>query len=78
MSGDRTLVIPALSLNYVGDRLDSISLGGEEYLSTRYRHDTCFSMDDSCFECSECGFHDADVAPYEYNFCPGCGRRVEV
>jgi len=37
---------------------------------------TCYSELDDCWECSECGFHDAYVKPGWYSYCPNCGAKV--
>jgi predicted Zn-ribbon and HTH transcriptional regulator len=37
---------------------------------------SCYSEREDCWECSECGFHDAYVKPEWYSYCPRCGAKV--
>ena len=73
---DYTKVLPVISLNYTGESLDSIEVGDELYVHSRDDENTCHSLEDDYFLCSKCDFQDVNVAPYEYNYCPNCGRKV--
>lgn len=50
----------------------------QDGLWAQFRRDfkTCHSERTDCFECSECAFIDAYVAPDDFNYCPNCGARV--
>lgn len=45
-------------------------------LANKRYEPTCFSLDDNCFECSECYFLDAYMDTHFINYCPNCGRKI--
>ena len=51
----------------------------EEYAARAWntRHvETCENIEESCFECSECGFFDSWADAEKVNYCPNCGAKV--